>query len=960
MSNKNKVNRKHIKYLYILTILLSISLIFSLSLPREKIYSSSTVQNYYSESTAESTTTSTTYQDKTTLTFTPDANSTYLIMSSWLNQMSSTSYYSYTKLTRTSGTAKDFNELIYRPKDATDYIAGGAIGIDTFTTSPTSQTYKIQYRSTNASGTARIKQAMIFAIKLNDNVDKYAQAETRTTTTSTTYVDKTTLTFTPDTAGEYIIFASATLDGSSTSIDSKATLNIDGTLYSTINIETNNATNKYPWFVVKKVNLTSASHTIKIQYASETTSNTTGIAHARIVALRADRFLNNYYAENETRATTTSTSYQNYVTLTQTPQAGDHLIIGVEDLDGSSTSSTTYGQLVENSTSYGEMLRETKDSSSRGFQYISLSKESLTETSTSWYLQYKTKAASNTAGINNGRLLILELKEPSITTGSTGSQISEVAPNTSNVYIGGAITLVSEKSTIAVTSITVNQTGTISDYNIGGLTIYYKQESTCSSSIPVDATKFNTNSPISFSSGASTVTGSISVGTSQICLYLEVDINSGNDGDTIELGITNPSTQIVTNFGTVLPSSAVTISGTTTLRISNTAPNFTAFSNNGPINLGSIITFSSTASDPDGDNITLVVCKTQGVSGTACDGGSGDTWCTSSSVTSNPSCQYTIPSVFSDGNYNSYPYIFDSKGLGSSSGRQGSLSTFTVNNVSPVVSSVTINSGNPITLQAGTTKATTLTATVSDNNGCSTSEITSVKGYAYRSSILYAGCDTAGEANDNYCYPEISCSQVAGSCTGDSDASADYTCTANIYYFADPTDTNTKYPSDTWFSTIKATDNNSATSNTTVSTGVEMNSLIAFSVTTAIDYGTLAVGQSNNPLDKVTTITPTGNVGLDSELSGAANMCTDFPTCSGYKIAISNQKYALAASTSYSSAQTLPSSPLEIELNIPKPTTISPASKNIWWGILIPSGTQPGIYNGLITITAVKGETAEW
>ena len=31
---------------------------------------------------------------------------------------------------------------------------------------------------------------MIFAIKLNDNVDKYAQAETRTTTTSTTYVDK--------------------------------------------------------------------------------------------------------------------------------------------------------------------------------------------------------------------------------------------------------------------------------------------------------------------------------------------------------------------------------------------------------------------------------------------------------------------------------------------------------------------------------------------------------------------------------------------------------------------------------------------------------------------------------------------------------------------------------------------------------------------------------------------------
>jgi len=452
----------------------------------------------------------------------------------------------------------------------------------------------------------------------------------------------------------------------------------------------------------------------------------------------------------------------------------------------------------------------------------------------------------------------------------------------------------------------------------------------------------------------------MSVGSSQICLYLEVDIGNAADGDTIELEITNPSTQIVTNFGTVLPSSAIAISGTTTITIPNTPPNFTAFSNNGPVNLGATITFSATASDPDGDNIILVVCKTQGVSGTACDGGSSDTWCTSSSVATNPSCQYSVPSVFADGSYNSYPYIFDSKGSGSSSGQQGSLSTFSVNNVSPVVSSVTINSGNPITLQAGTTKAVILTATVSDNNGCSTSEITSVKGYAYRSSITYTGCDTAGEANSNYCYPEISCSQVAGSCTGDGDASADYTCTANMYYFADPTDTNTKYPSDTWFSTIKATDNNSASSNTTVSSGVEMNSLIAFSVTTTIDYGILAVGESNNPLNKITTITPTGNVGLDSELSGAANMCTDFPTCNGYKIAINNQKYSLTASTSYSSAQTLPSSPLEVELNILKPTTTSPATKNIWWGILIPNGTQPGVYNGLITITGVKGETAEW
>ena len=38
----------------------------------------------------------------------------------------------------------------------------------------------------------------------------------------------------------------------------------------------------------------------------------------------------------------------------------------------------------------------------------------------------------------------------------------------------------------------------------------------------------------------------------------------------------------------------------------------------------------------------------------------------------------------------------------------------------------------------------------------------------------------------------------------------------------------------------------------------------------------------------------------------------------------------------------------------------TPVTKNSWWGILIPIGTQPGTYSGVNTITAVKGETANW
>ena len=172
---------------------------------------------------------------------------------------------------------------------------------------------------------------------------------------------------------------------------------------------------------------------------------------------------------------------------------------------------------------------------------------------------------------------------------------------------------------------------------------------------------------------------------------------------------------------------------------------------------------------------------------------------------------------------------------------------------------------------------------------------------------------------------------------------------------------NRLYPTENWLNTVKAIDNNSATGNTTVGAGVEVNSLTAFDITSSLSFGNLGAGQSNDPLDKTLTTTATGNVGLDQEHSGSANMCVDYPTCAGgTPIGVANQRYALALSTAYSSATPLSTSPTEVELNVPKPISATPVTKNSWWGILIPIGTQPGTYSGVNTITAVKGETANW
>lgn len=397
----------------------------------------------------------------------------------------------------------------------------------------------------------------------------------------------------------------------------------------------------------------------------------------------------------------------------------------------------------------------------------------------------------------------------------------------------------------------------------------------------------------------------------------------------------------------------------------NHPPIFDAITNNvgpGGTNPGNTVTWSTNASTKDNDTntvpdtVTLVVCKTAGVTGTDCDGGASDRWCRVTGQVSNPSCSYNIPNPTADQVYAAYVYLFDSHGMAATGANQGANSSYTVNNVAPVVSSVTLNNGSPIVLNEGSTAPIILTATVTDINGCT--DISTVKAGLYRSGVGYSGCDTVGESDANFCYAALTCSATT-SCTG-SDNQATFQCTAYVQYHADPTDDGTKYPLENWLTTFAATDNDAATDTDEVASGVELNSLIAFDVGSAIAYGNLSVGQTNSMVDTTTVVTATGNVGLDEELSGT-NMCTDYPGCSGNTIAVANQKYALSSSTGYAAATALDTAVREAELNCKKTTiTASPETKSTYWGLLIPADTPAGSYTGQNTITAKLGETANW
>jgi len=273
-------------------------------------------------------------------------------------------------------------------------------------------------------------------------------------------------------------------------------------------------------------------------------------------------------------------------------------------------------------------------------------------------------------------------------------------------------------------------------------------------------------------------------------------------------------------------------------------------------------------------------------------------------------------------------------GIGSINADTASTSV-TIGNSSPSVSSVDLNAGTIITLTENTTTTVDCTATLTDSNGGG--DISSATSTIYRSD-LGSSCS----ADDANCYRLTSAQCVLGSVSGND---RPVTCTADIQFFADATDSGT-YNASTWQCEITATDSQSASGSGTDASPPEVETLNALDVTSSIDFGTLSAGQTVDPLTITTVATTTGNVAIDVNISG-----TDL-TGAG-TIGVAQQKYA-TSSVSYASGISLSTSPTPLELESSKPTS-SPSNQadTIYWGISIPGGQTVGGYSGTNTFTAI-------
>jgi hypothetical protein len=384
--------------------------------------------------------------------------------------------------------------------------------------------------------------------------------------------------------------------------------------------------------------------------------------------------------------------------------------------------------------------------------------------------------------------------------------------------------------------------------------------------------------------------------------------------------------------------------------------------------------------------VKLFVCKENDFTGTAC--GAGGTFCSSTAVSSNATCSYSVPIPTQDQTYNAFAFVVDFFQLPASGGSQGNNSSYVVDPAAPTIASSSIqllnnntSSANiTLTVPNGETTGFQVAMTVSSINSClsasGTPEISSVLANVYRSGIGVASCQTSGQYNTNNCYPaavapaawNLNC--AVGSCAGSSSLTVNATCTFPLWFNADPTDgvnaTDTQYFSQNWLASARATNWKGGTSTVTeAQTGNELVSFLAYQMTTPqIAYGGIAPGSSTS-IFASTTMLGVGNVGLNETLYGL-DMCKTFPACNSSSttstVQVVNQRFATSA-TAYANGFSLTYNPgSTLALQVPKTTATSTLSnRQTYWGINVPATVNiSGSYTGQNTFIGVKSPAQTW
>lgn len=244
---------------------------------------------HFQEATTANSTASTTYVTQLTLNFTPQAADYLVIARADLSNVDA-GYYCKAQLLYDGATS--LGEQSWEERTGLQYMSFAVAKKLAFTAEP--HTLAIQFMSEHAGHAAYIKNARISVIKLSDidgdNLNKYAEVDTEGSTKSITYVDQTTLSFTPSARGDYLILSSASITSASSATIVYGNLDYAGASQGEGKFTPQTLADDYaPSDITRKLNLDKgAARIFKIQYMSSVSNKSAYIKDARIVAIRLD------------------------------------------------------------------------------------------------------------------------------------------------------------------------------------------------------------------------------------------------------------------------------------------------------------------------------------------------------------------------------------------------------------------------------------------------------------------------------------------------------------------------------------------------------------------------------------------------------------------------------------------------------------------------------------------------
>jgi len=368
-------------------------------------------------------------------------------------------------------------------------------------------------------------------------------------------------------------------------------------------------------------------------------------------------------------------------------------------------------------------------------------------------------------------------------------------------------------------------------------------------------------------------------------------------------------------------------------------------------------TFTITASTTDSDVLGLIdrieffVCSTD--SWTVGSGCGGTELCYSSSTSPNVSCNYTDPGPpTADQDYTYYAFVKDWHDFPANSS-SSVTSTYTIINVSPVISNVTLNSGSDIALTMKwdpEVAVYTTSTSISDDNGCT--DILDA------TSTMYLGTVTNGPActaSDSDCYQLGAVNCAIKDCSGTIGTAV---CSTTFAFYTTPTDGDHTAASTTgWMSRLTIWDEALSTSSSFIATSVDVTSVAAFTMDeNSIPYGTVAAGSNTGAVNATTTAANYGNTPIDTGVTGQ-----DMDDGGSNIIEIQNQKHSLSAfDYDLAGIQTSSTTTSTLDVIVPRPTVQATTSDEIYWGIGIPGATPSGDYSGYNTFTVILDDDGNW